>query len=133
MDGYEGPDVVPAGDGDSLISLAGRVRAADLSNLGAVIADATRILDTFRSAADCAGILDQIRELEHVESALADLRARIAADARQRIGQAEPGPRGAEGFVAIQASVATDAAAAYTGHLSGRPGALLNVRAPQET
>ena len=63
MDGKQGPEVVPAPDGDSLINLAGRVRAADPNNLGAVIADATRTLDTFRSAADCAGILDQIRGL----------------------------------------------------------------------
>ncbi len=134
MDGNQGPEVVPTPDGDSLISLAGRVRAADLSNLGAVIADGTRILDTFRSAADCAGILDQIRELEDVESALADLRARIAADARQRRGQAEPGDCGAEGFVGGGAGAATDAVATRTAsHLPVSPGSPLNVRPAQET
>ena len=134
MDGNQGPEVVPTGHGDSLISLAGRVRAADLSNLGAVIADATRILATFRLAANCAGILDQIRELEDVKSALADLQARIAFDARQRRGQLKPGDYGAEDFVAGEPGPATDAAATHTAsRLSASPGSPLNVRPPQET
>ena len=132
MDGKQGPEVVPAPDGDNLISLVGRVRAADLNNLRAVIADATRTLDTFRSAADCAGILDQIRGLEDVESALAELRARIAADALQRRRQAEPGDFSGEGFVADGAGAAS-AAAAHSGRLSARPGSPFNVGPPQET
>ena len=133
MDGKQGPEVVPAPDGDNLISLAGRVRAADLNNLRAVIADATQTLDTFRSAADCAGILDQIRELEDVESALAELRARIAADALQRRRQAEPGDFSGEGFVGGGAGAATDATAAHTRCLPARSGSPFNVRPPQET
>jgi hypothetical protein len=134
MDGNQGPDVVPAADGDSLICLAGRVRAADLSNLGPVIADVTRTFATFPLAADCAGMLDQIRELEDVKSALADLRARIVADPRrQQRGQAEPGDFGAEGFVAGGAGAAADAAATHTGHLSARPGSVSIVGPPEET
>ncbi|CAH0182634.1 hypothetical protein SRABI26_01471 [Arthrobacter sp. Bi26] len=134
MDGNEGPEVVPTGHGDSLISLAGRVRAADLSNLGAVIADVTRIFDAFRPAADCAEILDQIRELEDVESALADLKARIAVDARQRRGQAG-GNLGIQGFVAVEAGAATDATAAPMpgGCPSVRPGSPIIVTPLRET
>ena len=133
MDGKQRPEVVPAPDGDSLINLAGRVRAGDLNNLGAVIADAARTLDTFRSAADCAGILDQIRAVEDVESALAELRARIAADALQRRRQAEPGDFSGEGFVADGAGAASAAAATHSGRLSARPGSPFNVGPPQET
>ena len=100
-----------------------------------MIADVTRIFAIFRPAADCAGILDQIRELEDVESALADLQARIAVDARQRRGQGEPGDFGAEDFVAGDAGAATDATVAPmpAGCPSVRPGSPLIVGPPRET
>ena len=85
-------------------SLAGRVRAADLNYLGAVIADVTRIIATFR-----------------------------LADALQRRRQAAAGDCGTEGLVAGVAVAATDAAATHTGRLSARPGSPFNVRPPQET
>ncbi|WP_143019134.1 hypothetical protein [Arthrobacter sp. ov407] len=80
-------------------------------------------------------MLDQIRELEDVKSALADLQTRIAVDARQRRGQAAPGDFGAEDFAAGDAGAATDATAAPTpaGCPSVRPGSPLIVRPPRET
>jgi hypothetical protein len=81
MDGRQGPE---AGSG---------VASAPASGEDATIADLLRSLAAIRPCADSAGLIDQLRELEDLQSAAAGLQARIAVafDAVQRRPQAAAG------------------------------------------
>ena len=93
MDGNQGPEVVPAGQGDAGLSRAGRGAASGLCSPRTVIADVARMLAAVPLATDCAGMIDQLRELEDLKSAESALQARIAVsfDAVQRREQAAAG------------------------------------------
>nr|WP_176803151.1 DUF222 domain-containing protein [Arthrobacter sp. ov407] len=93
MDGNQGPEVVPAGHGDAGLSRAGRGTAAGPGNPRTVIADVARMLAAVPLATDCAGMIDQLRELENLKSAESALQARIAVtfDLLQRREQAAAG------------------------------------------
>jgi len=75
MDGKQGPDV------------------ASNAGVGMEVAEVIRLLADARPAADSAGLIDQIRDLEDLKSAAAALQARhaVAFDALQRREQAAAG------------------------------------------
>ena len=88
MDGNQEPEVVPAGHGDAGLGRAGgRAAAAVAGRLGA----GPGAMDT--AAADSAGIINRIRELEDWKSAASAEQARLAVafDLLQRREQARLG------------------------------------------
>jgi len=93
MDGNQGPEVVPAGDGDTDFSRAGHAAAAAPGTEPTAVKDLVRILATVPAATDSAGLIDEIRDLEDLKSAAAALQARraVAFDALQRREQAAAG------------------------------------------
>ncbi len=90
MDGEQGPEVAS--------------RAA----VGVTVTDMIRALADMRPAADSAGMIDQLRELEDWKSAAAALQARItvAFDVRQRRDQASAGVPAEELGTGIAAQIA---------------------------
>uniref|UniRef100_UPI00036BF31D DUF222 domain-containing protein n=1 Tax=Arthrobacter sp. 131MFCol6.1 TaxID=1157944 RepID=UPI00036BF31D len=98
MDGNHGPEVVPAGHGDTGLSRAGsRAGAAGLLGAGpgamdTAVSDLAGLLAA-GPAADSAGIIDRIRELEDQKSAASAEQARLAVafDLLQRRDQAAAG------------------------------------------
>ncbi|WP_051533050.1 HNH endonuclease [Arthrobacter sp. 9MFCol3.1] len=93
MDGIQGPEVVPAGDGDGGLGRAGSRAAAVPVSAPVAVRDLVRMMSEILPATDSAGMIDQLRELEDMKSAAAALQARIAfdCDARQRREQAAAG------------------------------------------
>src|SRR3954466_7608185 len=85
MDGKQGPGVVPTGNSGTDVVAGGRRGGS----LGAV----TALLAAVPLATGCAGMIDELRELEDLKSAAAARQARIAVafDLAQRRGQAAPG------------------------------------------
>ncbi|SFU15999.1 hypothetical protein SAMN04487915_11642, partial [Arthrobacter sp. ov118] len=85
MDGKQGPGVVPTGNSGTDVA-AGRLRGG---SFGAV----TALLAAVPLATGCAGMIDEIRELENLKSAAAARQARIAVafDLSQRRAQANAG------------------------------------------
>ena len=90
MDGEQGPE------------------AASGEAAGVTVADMIRALADMRPAADSAGMIDQLRELEDWKSAAAALQARItvAFDVRQRRDQARAGVPAEELGAGIAAQIA---------------------------
>ena len=76
MDGNQGPEVVPAGDGDYGL---GRAGSSD-GGVQDLLAFCSRVLRDLRQAEDCAGILEQYRRLDEFHSALDALRTRLQLD-----------------------------------------------------
>jgi hypothetical protein len=93
MDGKQGPEVVPAGHGDTGFSRAGHAPGSGPDTAETALGDLARIVPAIRPATDAAGMIDQIRALEDVKSAAAALQARIAVsfDAAQRTAQRAAG------------------------------------------
>ncbi|SFU13790.1 hypothetical protein SAMN04487915_1131, partial [Arthrobacter sp. ov118] len=85
MDSNQGPEVVPTGNSGTDVA-AGRLRGG---SFGAV----TALLAAVPLATGCAGMIDEIRELEDLKSAAAARQARIAVafDLSQRRAQANAG------------------------------------------
>ena len=76
MDGNQGPEVVPAGDGDYGF---GRAGSSD-DGVQDLLAFCSRVLRDLRQAEDCAWILEQYRRLDEFHSALDALRTRLQLD-----------------------------------------------------
>ena len=97
MDGNQGPDVVPAGHGDAGLSRAGHAAAAmpdtEPDTGPAAVADLARILAFLPAPDSAAALIDEIRDLEDLKSAMAARQARhaVAFDALQRREQAAAG------------------------------------------
>lgn len=90
MDGEQGPEV------------------ASGAAAGVTVTDMIRALADMRPAADSAGMIDQLRELEDWKSAAAALQARItvAFDMRQRRHQARAGVPAEEQGAGVAAQIA---------------------------
>ncbi|MFF2244448.1 HNH endonuclease [Arthrobacter sp. NPDC058130] len=99
MDGNQGPEVVPAGHGDTRFSAAGRAAAsgpAAARRVGRSFTADTAVpavSAAVPASADAAWIIDRIRVLEDVKSAAAAEQARLAVefDLLQRRAQADAG------------------------------------------
>ena len=97
MDGNQGPEVVPAGHGDTGFRRAGRGAppgpAAGPGTAPSAVEDLVRMMSAIRPATDGPGMIDQLRVLEDVKSAAAAAQARIAVsfDAAQRRDQRAAG------------------------------------------
>ena len=93
MDGDQGPEVVPPGDGGTGFDPAGGCAASGPVAVAAAVEDLVRMVSAIRPGTDGPGMIEQLRVLEDVKSASAALQARIAVsfDARQRRAQAAVG------------------------------------------
>ncbi|MEY9777567.1 DUF222 domain-containing protein [Arthrobacter sp. MW3 TE3886] len=93
MDGKQGPEVVPAGDGDGGFGRAGSRAAAVPVSAPMAVEDLVRMMSEIVPATDSAGIIDRIRELEDWKSAASAEQARLAVafDLLQRRAQAAAG------------------------------------------
>ncbi|GIU56837.1 HNH endonuclease signature motif containing protein [Arthrobacter sp. NicSoilC12] len=142
MDGNQGPEVVPAGHGDgglgrarSFAAAAGLGAAAGPSTAEAAAADVAVRLAAIRPvgfgcpAADSAGIIDRIRELEDWKSAASAEQARLAVafDLLQRREQARLGVPAEKlgGGVGAQIALARRESPARGGRLLGLAKALV--------
>ncbi|WP_043423267.1 HNH endonuclease [Arthrobacter sp. 9MFCol3.1] len=95
MDGIQGSEVVPAGDGDGGFARA-RSFAAAVAPVDTAVADVAGLaglLAAIRPGTDSSGIIDEIRDLEDLKSAMAARQARLAVafDLLQRQEQAAAG------------------------------------------
>ncbi|MFF2244050.1 DUF222 domain-containing protein, partial [Arthrobacter sp. NPDC058130] len=114
MDGNQGPEVVPAGHGDTGFGRAASGPAPVPVQPGTAAAgpmaagDLVRMLSAIRPATDSPGMIDQLRELEDVKSAAAAAQARIAVsfDADQRREQAAAGTAAKDLGAGIGAQIA---------------------------
>ena len=93
MDGNQGPEVVPAGYGDTGLSRAASGPAAIPGQPGKAAAGLAGMMSAGRPVTDAARIIDRIRELEDEKSAMAAEQARLAVafDLLQRRAQASQG------------------------------------------
>ncbi|MDF9750542.1 HNH endonuclease signature motif containing protein [Arthrobacter sp. ES3-54] len=129
MDGNQGPEVVPAGGGETGLRRAGGGAASGPVTVAAAVEDLVRLVSAIRPATDSAGMIDQLRVLEDVKSASAALQARIAVsfDASQRRDQRAAGipaeQRGAG--VGAQLALARHESPAKGGRLLGLAKALV--------
>jgi len=76
MDGNQGPEVVPAGDGDGGL---GRAGSGD-DGVQDLLAFCSSALRDVRQAEDPAGMIEQYRRLDELHSALDGLRTRLQLD-----------------------------------------------------
>ena len=85
MDGNQGPDVVPAAPGGTGFRRAGHDGGSFTAAVG--------LVNAVPAATDSAGLIDQLRDLEDLKSAIAARQARItvAFDVSQRREQADAG------------------------------------------
>ncbi|MDF9752768.1 HNH endonuclease signature motif containing protein [Arthrobacter sp. ES3-54] len=108
MDGNQGPEVVPAGGGETGLRRAGRGAASGPVTVAAAVEDLVRMVSAIRPATDSPGMIDQIRVLEDVKSASAALQARIAVsfDASQRRDQRAAGMPAEQSGAGVGAQIA---------------------------
>ncbi|GIU56411.1 hypothetical protein [Arthrobacter sp. NicSoilC12] len=76
MDGNQGPEVVPAGDGDYGL---GRAGSSD-DGVQDLLAICSRVLRDVCQAEDPAGMIEQYQRLDELHSALDALRTRLQLD-----------------------------------------------------
>jgi hypothetical protein len=121
VDGNQGPDVVPAAPGGTGFRRAGHD--------GGSLTAAVELVTAVPAATDSAGLIDQLRDLEDLKSALAARQARLAVafDVSQRREQADAGVPAAKlgARVGAQIALARRESPAKGGRLLGLAKALV--------